>query len=134
MKTLTMMVGLPRSGKSTTARTLGAPIVNPDAVRLALHGQAFYSNAEPMVWAVCKLMVAALFEAGHDRVVLDATNGTRKRRDEWKDSRWKREYYHCPASAVECKERAYRNRREDLFPVIDRMSSSWEPVQEEELE
>ena len=35
---LIVMVGLPRSGKTTWARKQGYPIVNPDSIRLAFHG------------------------------------------------------------------------------------------------
>jgi predicted kinase len=73
-KTLIMTVGLPRSGKSTWAIAQGHPVVCPDAIRLALHGQPFIATAEPVVWATAKLMVASLFEAGHGVVILDATN------------------------------------------------------------
>ncbi len=45
-KTLIGMVGLPYSGKSTAARELGFPIVCPDAIRLALHGQRFILRDE----------------------------------------------------------------------------------------
>jgi predicted kinase len=82
-KVLLCMVGLPYSGKSTSAATVGAPIVCPDAIRAALHGHKFIPEAEPMVWAVAKTMVRALFMAGHEVVVLDATNTTRARRSEW---------------------------------------------------
>ena len=37
MKTLHMMVGLPISGKSTIAKGLGFPIVEPDAIRKAVY-------------------------------------------------------------------------------------------------
>jgi predicted kinase len=37
VKTLHMMVGLPGSGKSTIAKGLGFPIVDPDAIRMAVH-------------------------------------------------------------------------------------------------
>lgn len=89
-KTLIMTVGLPRSGKSTWAMQQGHPVVCPDAIRMALYGQPFIKEAESIVWATAKLMVAALFEAGHDTVILDGTNLTSKYRDEWKDERWKR--------------------------------------------
>jgi predicted kinase len=94
VNTLHMACGLPRSGKTTWAQTLSQhrafPIVNPDSVRLALHGQAFITLAEPMVWTLAKYMVHALFIAGHHGVILDATNLTKQRRDEWIDSRWQR--------------------------------------------
>lgn len=70
MVRLLVTVGLPRSGKSTWAKQQGAPVVNPDAIRLALHGQAFLQEAEPLVWVMAKYMVEALFLAGHSTVIL----------------------------------------------------------------
>lgn len=59
MKEIELMVGLPRSGKSTYAMNQGVPVVNPDSVRLALHGQPYIAEAEGMVWAVVFLMAKA---------------------------------------------------------------------------
>lgn len=125
-KTLIMMVGLPRSGKSTKAKELAFPVVNPDSIRLALHGQPFIGLAEPFVWAIAKTMVRALFLSGHDNVILDATNTSKKRRDEWKSKTWKREFVICATPVDECKMRAVQTGREDLLPVIDRMSAEYE--------
>jgi len=66
MKKLIMTVGLPRSGKSTWARKQGHPIA--------------------------KYMVQSLFLAGHDTVILDATNTTAQRREEWDSTDWNVEY------------------------------------------
>lgn len=123
-KTLIMTVGLPRSGKSTWAIAQGYPVVCPDAIRLVLHGQAFRKEAEPIVWATAKLMVAALFEAGHDTVILDATNLTSKYRDEWKDARWIRQYQVFDTSKEECIKRAITTNQEYLVPVIERMDAT----------
>jgi predicted kinase len=131
---LVLMVGLPRSGKTTQAQKMPYPIVSPDAIRLALHGQRFAAEAEPHVWAIAKTMVAALFLAGHSVVVLDACNVSRKRRDEWKDARWVREFYVIDTPAAECALRAERSGREDVIPIIDRMSKAWEPITEDEIE
>jgi predicted kinase len=87
-KTLIIMIGLPYSGKSTAAREYDCPIVNPDSIRVALHGHKFIPEAEPHVWAIAKTMVRALFLAGHDYVVLDATNLTEARRTEWRSKDW----------------------------------------------
>ena len=89
-KTLILTVGLPRSGKSSWARCQGYPVVNPDSIRLRLHGQVFAPQAEPFVWAVAHLMVESLFEAGHSTVILDATNISRRRRRGWRtnSARW----------------------------------------------
>jgi predicted kinase len=135
-KTLHMMCGLPRSGKTTAANYLsrenGWPVVCPDAVRLALHGQRFVPEAEAFVWAIAKVMVRALFLAGHDHVVLDACNGTRKRRDEWKDRAWRLEYVVLDTPREECLRRAAATGREDIAPVIERMAAAWERVGDDE--
>lgn len=123
---LILMVGLPRSGKSTWARQQGVPIVNPDAIRLALHGKAYEALAEPFVWAIAKIMVRALFLAGARVVVLDATNTTQARRDEWKSEAWLRYYVYIPTPVAVCIARAIAGDRRDLVPVIERMATTYE--------
>ncbi|CAA9472311.1 MAG: GH25, partial [uncultured Rubrobacteraceae bacterium] len=56
--------------------------IEPDAFRKALHGGAFFSPAEPIVWASAELAVRALLLGGH-AVLVDATNTTRRRRAGW---------------------------------------------------
>jgi hypothetical protein len=63
VKRLILTCGLPRSGKSTWARGQGVPVVNPDSVRLALHGQVYRKESENMVWAIAETMIRALFIA-----------------------------------------------------------------------
>jgi predicted kinase len=131
-KTLILTVGLPRSGKSTWAKQQGHPVVSPDAIRLALHGQAFVPSAEGFVWAIAHGMVAALFLAGHDVVILDACNTSKKLRDEWKSKEWQRIFQVFDASMLECQHRAMIQDRTDLIAVINRMAAGYEPVSEEE--
>lgn len=123
-KKLIMMMGLPRSGKSTAAKEYNVPIVNPDSIRLALHGQAWVAESEPVVWLIAEYMVRALFLAGHDTVVLDATNTTNLRRDAWKSPRWIRMLHIVETSIETCMERAAASG----FPgeVIQRMHRNWE--------
>ncbi len=137
---LILMVGLPRSGKTTLALTYGFPIVSPDAIRLALHGQAFLKEAEFMVWPLAVLMVKALFAAGHENVILDATNHTLERRQFWYDAGdWTIGYIHVAATREECilRARAEEDRLSalslppndfSLVPVIERMADAWEDV------
>ena len=117
-------VGLPRSGKSTWARELGVPIVCPDAIRYALTGKRWFAPIEHQVWATARTMARALFFAGHKVVVLDATNWTRKSRDNFRptpDCDWTREFVWFHASAELCKARA-RITYPDLVEVIDRFA------------
>ena len=121
MKQLILTVGLPRSGKSTWAKQQGLPIVNPDAIRLALYGQAFIKEAESMVWAMAQYMVKALFLAGHDTVILDATNATKERRIDWINPLWECQYIIFDAPKNICIHRALHDGREELIPIINAM-------------
>lgn len=121
-------VGLPRSGKSTWAKKQSYPVVNPDSIRLAIHGQRFYGPAEPLVWATAKLMVRSLFLAGHKYVILDATNVERKRRDEWISKEWGLFFKHIDTSTETCLERAVATNDADIQPIIRRMSDQFETL------
>jgi len=126
MNELILTVGLPRSGKTTWARAQGLPMVNPDAIRRALHGQRFVAEAEPMVWVIAKYMVRSLFLAGHTRVIVDATNTTEKRRAEWYSGEWGTSVHVIPTSPQECRRRATVLGDTEILPVIDRMAAQWD--------
>ncbi|WP_190284835.1 ATP-binding protein [Bacillus sp. S3] len=82
---LAIMCGMPLSGKSTYSKTLqnqGWVRVSLDEIRLALHGQTYKAEAEPIVWDHAELMVRSLLRSGHD-VLVDTTNRTRERRKRW---------------------------------------------------
>lgn len=139
MNLLIATVGLPRSGKSTWAqksrRQEGAAIVCPDAIRLAIHGQPFIADAEPLVWATAQAMVRALFHAGHDLVILDATNATAERRKMWKGtSLYTTRFKVFSAGEEECITRAVLDGRQDLVPVIHRMAAAFQPLGPSEFE
>lgn len=132
MKTLIMTVGLPRSGKSTWAKDQNLPIVSPDAIRLALHGERWNALAEPFVWAIAKVMVRALFIAGHDTIILDSTALTKARRKEWESKSWIRKYIEFNTPKDVCIERARETNQEDLIPVIEKMDTDREPITDDE--
>jgi predicted kinase len=124
------MAGLPRAGKSTVARTFGEPIVSPDAIRLALHGERFVASAEAFVWATAHLMVRALFKAGHPGVIVDATNVSQKRRDEWHRAAVNLsaefEVHVIDTPPTECIRRARAEGDLEIIPVIERMELEWD--------
>lgn len=132
-KVLIAAVGLPRSGKSTWARTQAYPIVCPDEIRTALHGHRFIAEAEGFVWAIAKVMVRALFGAGHQFVILDACNNTRKRRDGWQSPEWATRFKYFDTSAELCEDRARRLGDSDIAVTILRMAGQFEPLGEDEV-
>lgn len=135
---LIAMMGLPRSGKSSIVSqlspALGAPIVRKDAIRLALHGNAYIGLAEPMVKAISLIMVRSLFLSGHTVVIADETHYSRAARDFMKsDAEWDTKFYFVDTSPEICKERAVATDQAYLLPVIDEMVSRYEPLGEDEL-
>jgi predicted kinase len=129
---LIAMQGLPRSGKSTIAealaKELGAPIVRRDAIRLALHGDRFKSEAEPMVKAMSLYMIRALFLAGHSTVICDETNYSKAARESIKSPDWETRFYVVPTPASTCMERAILTNQPDLVQVIEDMQARYEPI------
>ncbi len=85
---------------------------------------------EPYVWAIAKTMVQSLFRAGHDKIILDATNLTSLRRAQWNSPEWKVVYKEFDTERQECIERAMLTHQEYLIPVIHRMHKSREPLSE----
>ena len=135
MKFLICMMGLPRSGKSTHARELsaryGAPIVNRDSIRLALHGNRYEKNAESMVKSIVEIMVRSLFLAGHDRIIVDETNLTLARRDFWRIVAGESVevcFVHISTEPSICKERAIATGQEDLIEIIGKMHKDTQPL------
>lgn len=121
---LILTVGLPRSGKSTWAKVQGIPVVNPDSIRLALHGHAFIQEAEGIVWEHAYLMAKALFISGHSKVIIDATNITKNRREVW-ENKFKNyciEYKRFETDKEVCISRAKQDGKEFLIPIIERMA------------
>ena len=76
-------------------------------------------------------MINTLFER-HDTVILDATNTTRERRDEWQSRKWQTRFKVFNTSKEECIDRCdidYFN----LIPIIHKMAENMEPLTSEEL-
>lgn len=131
---LILMKGLPRSGKTTWARRQNYPIVNPDSIRLALHGKRYEVLAEDLVWSIAKIMVRSLFLSGHHTVIVDATNNSKKRRDFWKGDDWDILIKIIRTSKIECINRAKRENDLKIIPVIERMGIEQDTLSEEEKE
>ena len=122
------MVGLPRSGKSTAAKKLGYPIVEPDAIRQVMHGTHWRAEIEPLIWGIADLMVRSLFAAGHENVILDAVNHTDERRRKWLSPDWCVRFHVIDTPVSECITRAKTTKQEYLIPIIERMGAQWQMI------
>jgi predicted kinase len=131
--TLILMRGLPRSGKSTLARSMGYPIVSPDSFRHVMHGTSFFKGAEALVWAIVRTTVMHYFDYGYEKVILDYCNNTKRRIDVWRDGPWTIEIVTVNTSEEECIKRAYSNGRKDLVPEIQRMAQEQDFQRKPEL-
>ena len=138
VKTLIVTVGLPRCGKSTWSKEQKAVIVNPDSVRLAVHGERFIGRAEPWVWAISYVMADALFLAGHDTVIIDGTHVSKKRRDVWFNYKFSQDVkvkfkVFGDISVSECIDRARKINDDLIQPVIERMATEWDVNNDENV-
>lgn len=129
---LHLMVGLPRSGKSTYCEFYKGkiPIVSADRTRLLVYGEKFWDAGEELMWAIHRnVVLRGLLEQGLD-IVVDETNTTIARRKRI-ISLAKKYGYEIEAVVFDtpvevCVERATGNI--PLLGAIQRMSEQWEPV------
>jgi predicted kinase len=128
-KELILMVGLPRSGKTTWARSQGYPIVNRDSIRLALHGERYLAAAEKLVTVIEECMVKALLLAGHDKIIIDACHHCKRRRHRWVVFSLDNDVdvtlinmQVIPTPKEECIHRAALEGDSEIIPVIEEMA------------
>jgi predicted kinase len=119
---LIVTVGLPRSGKSTWSQQQGVPVVCPDSIRYAIHGDIKNHTQEPKVWEIVKIMVKALFHSGSSTIILDATSVDDRSRKSWISEDWEIRYKIFNTPKEVCIQRALDNGQEYLVPVIERVS------------
>jgi adenylylsulfate kinase-like enzyme len=145
---LYFFIGLPRSGKSTiakewqrygidilnhkmyhTGRTYALwgdnprIVVNADAIRLALHGQAFIAEAEKMVHTIKELMIKTYLLMGYD-VLVDGTHTKMEHIDDLLYIRRDAEYLLVDTDMNICKQRAIDTNQQYLFAPIERMAAN----------
>ena len=84
--TLTIMSGLPRSGKSTWIsknKTDRDVIVSPDIIRKEIFGHQFHQSAENFIWALTDTFLLLLAQQ-RKNIILDAVNMTSSIRYKYK--------------------------------------------------
>ena len=80
MSKVTMMIGIPASGKSTIAKTISGVYVCPDEIRRELYGNISIQGNPIEVFGVAEERIRSAIANGKD-VVYDATNTTKYRSD-----------------------------------------------------
>ncbi len=76
---LIILIGIPGSGKSTYAQSLGKPTLSLDAIRHQLYGDASVLGDSSTVERLFRQQIETHAQAGQD-VVLDATHTSSRRR------------------------------------------------------
>jgi predicted kinase len=133
-KKIVLMMGYPRSGKTTYAQKFlkSNPeyiYLCPDDMRLVIHGQRWYSPAEDLVWATIKFMARYFLNQGKN-ILVDGTFLTFSLRLPWislaKEFDCDMEFMHISTSPEICMKRAKKLGQNDLVPVIARMMTNYE--------
>jgi predicted kinase len=133
---LFFMMGVQRSGKSTFATEwLRAVILNgrprslicSDDIRLALYGERYRRQGEPMVWAMNGYMTETLLSRGHD-VLIDGTNTTRDSIKRILDVDINATPFVVITPKEVCLRRAVTTNQSDLLPVIERCHTQLEEL------
>ncbi|MDA8234660.1 MAG: ATP-binding protein [Clostridia bacterium] len=130
---LTIMCGLPGSGKSTYARELPGRYVSTDEIREFVTGDARNIYHDDLVFTMAREMVKQFLKGGED-VVYDATNLTRadrKKAAKWAGDRPVRVVWvDCPLELA--LERNRERERQVPEEVIRRMAKRFQIPNEEE--
>ena len=116
---LTLMCGLPRSGKSNwiaNNKKKHEVVVCPDEIRLDLFGHTFHKMAEPMVWTITEYIIGSLMKQKLD-IILDACNmssATHKWVDMARDNDYKTRLVVIDTPLATC---IARNLKEPKLPI-----------------
>lgn len=131
--TLTIMCGLPRSGKSTWIKRnrKNSVVISPDKIRSEIFGHQFFNNAEDFVWGFTKAMARIVLEQGKDATI-DATHINYSSRGMWfkiaEEYGVDLEMVWVKTSLAECIKRNKESEKGQKLPdeVIERMAIYFE--------
>jgi len=138
VKTIKIMIGLPRCGKSTWIKENRTTevVVSADDLRYIVYNQRFWGDGEALMWSIRGMMLKYLMQQGVD-IIIDETNTTKERRKPILKLAKQFDYtvVGCVVEGAwtdECIRRAKATGQEDLIPVINRMAEQFELPDPEE--
>ena len=133
MNRLIMTVGLPRSGKTTWARSTGLPIVDIDAIWVALGNRGTPVSCPKQIKIVSGLtrtIITSLFLSGNREIVLCGLFLTKAQREFWVDPMWGRIFKLFDTPYEVCKERSPGG---EWLEHLEQKYKSFQPITPEEL-
>lgn len=131
-----LLVGLPGSGKSTYAATLGVPVLSSDAIRLLLADDERDQTIHSRVFATLRYLLLQRLEIGRPVTYIDATHLTRAERKPYVDIARERNaeieavFFNTPLDV--CLERNRNRSRQVPEDVMVKMSAKLQPPTSDE--
>lgn len=136
-----VMMGLPRSGKSTWANNYVKKhkdwiLICPDDIRITITGKRWYAPAEPVVWGTVKTMVR-YFLMQKRNIIIDGTFLTKQSRAFFISTaiefKTRIKFMHIKTKAMDCMVRANETGYPELVEVIKEMLCRYEKFNMNEI-
>lgn len=130
--TLTVLIGLPRAGKTTFLKSFKTDqvTISADNFRQLMYGHRFYANGEGMMWATRDICLKILMQQ-HVSIIVDETNITVAHRAKLiklaKDNGYHTGAIWIDTDPVICAARADNTDQADLKAIIAEMHAKLQP-------
>lgn len=128
---IVLLVGLPGSGKSTYAASLGLPVLSSDAIRLLLADDETDQTIHSRVFATIRYLLVQRLEIHRPVTYIDATHLTRAERKPYLEIAAERrveiEAVFCNTPLAVCLERNRNRTRQVPEDVLVNMAAKLQP-------
>jgi len=130
MKVMLILMGLPRSGKTTLRNKLKRyTAISADDFRYLVYGKRFDSKCEPLMWSIREIALRNLMQQDKD-IIIDECNNSVKRRKPLlrlaKEYNYETHILYVNTPLDICVERAIKIDDEEIIPTIESMNERFE--------